>query len=76
METQNINDLLHKLKADKPEITIQKVTPIKINKREEVQFSFYLSKPLLKKIKQKALDENESIKNVINEALQLYLKTN
>lgn len=73
MEKHNINDLINKAKASNQKKTIQKVTPITKSDKNEVQFSFYLSKELLKQIKQKALDENETMKNIINKALEQYL---
>lgn len=74
MEKHNLNDLINKAKAKNQNKTIQKVTPIKKDIEDEIQFSFYLSKNLLKQMKQKALDENESIKSIINSALKSYLK--
>ena len=76
MEKQNFNDLIQKAKANNQTRTIQKVVPVSIKETEEVQFSFYLDKNLLKKIKQHALNEDESIKNIINKALENYLKIN
>ncbi|OSY88522.1 hypothetical protein WH52_07155 [Tenacibaculum holothuriorum] len=75
MEKQNFNDLINKAKANNQPKTIQKVVPIPTKETEEVQFSFYLDKNLLKKIKQHALNENKSIKNIINKALENYIKT-
>lgn len=75
MEKQSFNDLISKAKAKNQKKTIQKVTPITTKTTEEVQFSFYLEKTLLKQLKQRALDDNESIKNTINKALNMYLKT-
>ncbi len=74
MEKHNLNDLINKAKANNQNKTIQKVTPIKKDFEDEIQFSFYLSKDLLKQMKQKALDDNESIKSIINYALKSYLK--
>ncbi|WP_417443275.1 hypothetical protein [Joostella sp.] len=75
MEKQNFNDLISKAKAKNQKNTIQKVTPVTTKATEEVQFSFYLEKTLLKQLKQRALDDNESIKNTINKALNMYLNT-
>lgn len=74
MEKHNLNDLINKAKANNQNKIIQKVTPIKKDFEDEIQFSFYLSKDLLKQMKQKALDENHSIKSIINYALRSYLK--
>lgn len=73
MEKQNINDLINKAKANNQPKTIQKVTPVDKRENNEVQFSFYLSKTLLKELKQKALNEDKTIKYIINEALKMYL---
>jgi len=75
MEKQNLNDLISKAKASNQGRAIQKVVPVKAKTTPEVQFSFYLEKTLLKQLKQHALDNNESIKNTINKALRMYLKT-
>ncbi|CAL2080256.1 conserved hypothetical protein [Tenacibaculum dicentrarchi] len=75
MEKQNFNDLINKAKASNQTKTIQKVVPVSVKETEEVQFSFYLDKNLLKRIKQQALNQDESIKNIINKALENHLKT-
>lgn len=75
MEKHNFNDLINKAKASNQIKTIQKVVPVSVKETEEVQFSFYLDKNLLKRIKQQALNQDESIKNIINKALENYLKT-
>ncbi|CAM1340192.1 MULTISPECIES: hypothetical protein [Tenacibaculum] len=75
MEKQNFNDLINKAKANNQAKTIQKVVPIPTKENEEVQFSFYLDKNLLKKIKQHALNKDKSIKNIINKALENYIKS-
>lgn len=70
MEKHNLNDLINKAKASNQNKTIQKVTPIKNDIQDEIQFSFYLSKNLLKQMKQKALDEETSLKKLINTAIK------
>ena len=74
MEKQNFKDLIKKAKASKETKTIQKVVPVALNQTEEVQFSFYLEKNLLKKLKQSALDKDLSIKAIINESIKNHLK--
>lgn len=69
MEKQNINELINKAKASNQTKTIQKVVPVSVKETEEVQFSFYIEKELLKKLKLKALQEETSIKQLINEAI-------
>jgi len=73
MEKENINNLISQIKASGQSKTIQKVSPVKVKKTEEVQFSFYLPKSLLKSVKQKALDDNKTIKEVIINALKTSL---
>lgn len=75
MIKHNLKDLINKAKASSQNKTIQKVTPIRKTEEKEIQFSFYLSKQLLKQLKQKALDNDESIKNIINDALKGYLES-
>lgn len=75
MEKENISDMISKVISNNQPKTIQKIIPIKNNDNDEVQFSFYLSKRLLKQIKQKALDENQTIKHIINKALYQYVET-
>ena len=76
MEKQNLNDLINKAKASNQIKTIQKVIPVSVKETEEVQFSFYLDKNLLKRLKQEVLNQDESIKNIINKALENYLEKN
>ena len=76
MNDNNINDLIEKAKANSNAETIQKVVPIKKKVVDEVQFSFYLNKKVLKKIKLLALNENESIKSIIGKALENYIEKN
>mgnify|MGYP000695855574 FL=1 len=76
MNDNNINDLIEKAKANSNIETIQKVVPIKKKVVDEVQFSFYLNKKVLKKIKLLALNENESIKSIIGKALENYIEKN
>lgn len=74
MEKQDINALINQAKSSKKSKTIQKVVPVISRQTEQVQFSFYLEKELLKKIKQKALNEDTSVKQLINNAIVNYLK--
>ena len=76
MKDNKINDLIEKAKANSSAKAIQKVVPLKKKEVDEVQFSFYLDKKLLKEIKLLALDKNESIKAIISNALENYLKIN
>lgn len=72
MENADINDLINRAKASSSNNRIQKVVPISTN-TDEVQFSFYIDKVLLKKLKLRALDEDESLKSIINKSIETYL---
>ena len=70
MKKENINDLISKVKANNKPKTIQKVIPAKKNNKvEETQFSFYIEISLLNRIKQIALEKNQSIKHTITQVL-------
>ena len=73
MEKQNINDLINKAKSSNQQKAIQKIVPIVTKEIEEVQFSFYLEKELLKKLKLKALQEDTSMKQIVNDAVKSFL---
>jgi len=76
MEKTDFNNLINKAKASNNNKTIQKVTPVSSKTIDEIQFSFYIEKEFLKKLKLKALQEDESIKNTIIKAIENYLETN
>lgn len=76
MAKENFNDLINKVKSNNQPKTIQKVVPITSKEHEEVQFSFYLEKELLKRIKLKAIEEDKSIKAIINQVLTTYINEN
>lgn len=75
MEKTDFNELINKAKASSNSNTraIQKVVPLISKKAGEVQFSFYIKKDLLKKLKLKALNENETIKSIINKSIETFL---
>lgn len=70
MEKQNIKELINKAKSTNQNKTIQKIVPVTMKEIEEIQFSFYIEKSLLKKLKLKAVQENTSIKQLINNAIK------
>lgn len=70
MEKANFGSLLNQAKASNNTKVTQKVVPIKNYEKDEVQFSFYIEKELLKKLKLKALQEDKSLKSLINEAIE------
>ena len=73
MEKQNINDLIKQAKSSTQQKTIQKIVPIAEKEIDEVQFSFYLEKKLLKKLKMKAMLEETSMKQLVNTAIKNFL---
>ena len=76
MEKQNINELINKAKSSNQSKTIQKIVPITTKETEEIQFSFYIEKSLLKKLKLKAIQEDTSMKQLVNNAIKNALKSN
>lgn len=76
MEDKNISSLIKQAKSSSPKKTVQKIAPLKIKDLEETQFSFYIEKSLLKKLKQCALNNDESIKATITKSIENYLETN
>lgn len=73
MEKPNISGLIDRVKSENKETPIQKVIPVKITSKIEIQFSFYIEKELLRKVKFNALENDVSIKSVINNALKHHL---
>ncbi|QWX83574.1 hypothetical protein H0I23_14110 [Cellulophaga sp. HaHaR_3_176] len=74
MEKQNINELISKAKSSGKKKTIQKIVPVISKRVGEVQFSFYIEKELLKKLKLKAIQEDTSMKQLVNNAINNALK--
>lgn len=74
MKNQNINALIQQAKESNQTKVTQKVVPVHTKEIEEVQFSFYIEKELLKKMKQRALDDSDTLKAIANQAIRLYLK--
>ncbi|MBC5837803.1 hypothetical protein [Flavobacterium muglaense] len=73
MENQNINELINKAKSSNQKKVIQKIVPILNKEVDEVQFSFYIEKELLKKLKMKALQNETSMKFLVNDAIKQFL---
>lgn len=73
MKSDNINDLINKVKSNNEQNKIQKIVPISIKEIEEIQFSFYIEKDLYKKLKLKAINEEISMKEIMNEALRKFI---
>ena len=73
MKSDNINDLINKVKSNNEQNKIQKIVPVSVKEIEEIQFSFYIEKDLYKKLKLKAINEEISMKDIINEALRKFI---
>ena len=73
MKSDNINDLINKVKSNNEQSKIQKIVPVSIKEIEEIQFSFYIEKDLYKKLKLKAINEEISMKEIMNEALRKFI---
>ena len=52
---------------------IQKIVPVSIKEIEEIQFSFYIEKELYKKLKLKSINEEMSMKEIMNESLRKFI---
>lgn len=74
MTKHDFKSLIDRVKQESIEIPIQKVAPIRKHKKEEVQFNFHIDKDLLKTLKLIAIDENRSLKEIIHDSINLYLK--
>ena len=73
MKSENINDLINKVKSKNEQNIIQKIVPISNKEIEEIQFSFYIEKELYKKLKLKAINQEMSMKEIVNEALRKFI---
>ena len=73
MKSDNINDLINKVKSNNEQNKIQKIVPVSIKEIEEIQFSFYIEKELYKKLKLKAINQEKSMKEIVNEALRKFI---
>jgi hypothetical protein len=73
MKSENINDLINQVKSNNEQNIIQKIVPISNKEIEEIQFSFYIEKELYKKLKLKAINQEMSMKEIVNEALRKFI---
>lgn len=73
MKSENINDLINQVKSNNEQNIIQKIVPISNKEIEEIQFSFYIEKELYKKLKLKAITQEMSMKEIVNEALRKFI---
>lgn len=69
MAKQDFSDLMQKVKQNQATTPQQKIVPITQTKKEETLFSFYMPNETLKKLKLLSVQENKSIKSLINEAV-------
>lgn len=74
MNNSEFKNLINKVKQNENQPVIQKVSTVHKDKKEEVQFNFYIEQELLKKIKLLAIEKNLSIKKIIHSSLILYLE--
>ena len=73
MKSENINDLINQVQSNNEKNIIQKIVPVFNKDIEEIQFSFYIEKELYKKLKLKAINEEMSMKEIMNEALRKFI---
>ena len=66
-----------RLKSDSTEAPLQEVKPIvqKVTPKTEteVQLNVWIPKSLMKKVKQKSIDNDKTLKDLVTEAVILYL---
>ncbi len=70
MAKQDFTALINKAKETKIETPVQKVIPIK-EKKEETIFSFYIPTDKLKKLKLLSVEKGISLKELINNAIDI-----
>ena len=76
MKKSDFSALIGKAKEKQIKTPVQKVVPIK-EKKEETLFSLYIPSDKLKALKIKSAEENISIKELINSAIdEKYFKEN
>jgi len=74
---RDVNFLLNKLQENKPEKVKQLVSQVKKGKNEgRVQCSFYIDLDLKRRLKLKALEEDRTIRELISDGIEEYLKQN
>jgi hypothetical protein len=74
------NSFAERLKSEPTALPLQKVEPVTaymkelVPKVEEVQINAWIPKDLMKQVKTKAVMDEKSLKEIITEALSLYLQ--
>ncbi len=74
----NYNDKLQNLKdrvVAAPKPALQEVKAVQSKLENEVQLNVWMPKTLLHKLKQKALDNQKTVKQLVNEAVEIFLQT-
>ena len=67
---QDFSLLIGKAKETQIKAPVQKIVPVKEKKKEEILFSLYIPKEVMKKLKIMSAEQNVSLKNIINTAIQ------
>lgn len=75
MQNKDIKGLISKVINQESQPVIQKITEVKTPSNKEVQFSFYIEKALLTKLKLKSIEDGTSIKSIINKSIEIYLNS-
>ncbi|CAZ96853.1 hypothetical protein [Zobellia galactanivorans] len=73
MAKSEFDSLIAQARASQPKKTIQKIVPEKVQSNNEKQFSFYIDKTILKQLKSRAIEDDKSLKAIINESILNYL---
>ncbi len=71
---EKLNSFRERVSNVPPKIIVQEVKPTLKTKVNETQINAWLENNLLKKLKQKGLDTNKSLKIMLHEAIELYIK--
>ena len=69
MAKQDFSLLIGKAKETQIKAPVQKIVPVKEKKKEEILFSLYIPKEILKKLKMKSAEQDSSLKDLINTAI-------
>lgn len=69
MAKQDFSDLIQKVKQNQVTTPKQKIVPVTEIQKTETLFSFYIPNEMLKKLKLLSVQENKSIKSLINQAI-------
>ena len=71
---EKLKDLANRVKNSNQIIPLQQVSEASVKiKVDEVQLNVWMPKELLFSLKRKALDEQKSLKQIINDAVKKYL---